>query len=338
MKKTFLRAMALSLALILVLPFSSCSSSKVHTDTYYGYFDSFATLTVHGASKEDYNVYHEVFTAQIDKYHRLLDAYNEYADTVNLCTLNHYAADGPVTVSADLLTFLEHAVSLHDTTRGYTSISLGALTSLWKKAINEKTVPSLEELEDAALHTDISSIEIDLLLSTVYFKDSELKLDAGAFAKGYAAKQLYDALVEAGCESFLVNVGGTVCGFGKKNDNKGWYSGIQSPTDNADMGISINVSGKAISTSGSYYRSFESDGVVYHHIIDPFTLYPKNTFASVSVVYSSAFIADALSTALFSMTLDEGMAMAEDLNFRAVWILPDGTVHTTNGIDNGSDG
>ena len=92
--------------LVYCLPFSSCSNKKIHTDTYYGYFDSFATLTVHGASKKDYEVYHSIFTAEIDKYHRLLDPYNEYADTVNLCTLNHYAAKEPVTVSTDMLDFL----------------------------------------------------------------------------------------------------------------------------------------------------------------------------------------------------------------------------------------
>ena len=333
MKRTVFRSVILILTLSLILPLSSCLQSKIHTDTYYGYFDSFTTLTVHGTTKKDYDVFHEVFTAEIDKYHRLLDAYNEYADTVNLCTLNHYAADAPVTVSPDLLDFLEHAISLHDMTYGYTSISLGALTSIWKDAIKNKTVPSTEELENAALHTDVSSIEIDLRLRTVYFKDSELKLDAGALAKGYAAKQIYAALIEAGCESFLINIGGTVCGFGEKNDNKSWYSGIQSPEDNSDIGISVNVSGKAISTSGSYYRSFEADGVIYHHIIDPFTMFPKNTFSSVSVVCGSASDADALSTALFSMTLDEGMSMARELDFEAVWILADGTVHTTDGID-----
>ena len=335
MKKIVFRIIILLLTLTLALPFSSCSNKKIHTDTYYGYFDSFATLTVHGASKKDYEVYHSIFTAEIDKYHRLLDPYNEYADTVNLCTLNHYAAKEPVTVSTDMLDFLEHAISLYNMTNGYTSIALGALTSVWKDAIENKTVPAQADLEGASLHTDISSIELDFLLRTVYFNDKELLLDAGALAKGYAAKQLYAALVEAGCESFLVNIGGTVCGFGEKGVGKSWHSGIQSPTDNSDMGISINVSGKAISTSGSYYRSFESEGVIYHHIIDPVTLFPKNTFTSVSVICSSASVADAMSTALFSLTLDEGMALAEQHDLEVVWILADGTVRTTSGIDYG---
>lgn len=67
---------------------------------------------------------------------------------------------------------------------------------------------------------------------------------------------------------------------------------------------------------GDYQRYFEKDGVKYHHILDPKTGYP----------------ADALSTALFVMGLDEGAKFRQKSNnFEAVFITTDGQILATEG-------
>ncbi|MBO7309883.1 MAG: FAD:protein FMN transferase [Clostridia bacterium] len=334
MKRIFKSTALLLLTLVLTASLFSCTvTKKKYSDTVFDVFDSFASITVYEASKSDYEVYLEVFKAKAFKYHHMFDIYNEYEGEVNLCTINNNASNAPVEISGDMMEFLEYATHMNRVTSGYTSITVGALTSVWKTAIKEGVLPEQETLDEAAKHIDISLLELDLISRTAYFHDSELKLDAGALAKGYAANEISNALIEAGCESFLIDIGGTVCGFGQKRNFSNWTAGIKSPTSDKDIGVSINISGKALSTSGSYQRKANINGVTYHHIINPFTKYPENNFLSVSVICSSAADADALSTALFSMTQEEGLALANTLGFEAVWINADESIITTQGID-----
>jgi thiamine biosynthesis lipoprotein len=83
-----------------------------------------------------------------------------------------------------------------------------------------------------------------------------------------------------------------------------------------------------------YQRYYVVDGKRYHHIIDPATLMPSEGFVSVSIVCPSSAQGDALSTALFCMTVEEGQALIESLpDTEAMWVLADGTKITTSGFD-----
>lgn len=327
------RLATLALCFLLCIPLSACApKSRKYTETYFDYFDSFAELTVYAKSADEWEDHLNVFKNETDKYHRLLDIYNSYEETVNLHTLNNTNGEG-VTVSEELFEFLCEAKRVYTLTGGYTSISIGTVTSLWKTAIKEQTLPDTQALNNAAMHVDISSIELNEETLTVHITDPHLRLDAGAIGKGYAAKRIQSALIENGCESFLINLGGTICTYGEKPDGESWRGGIQSPDGENTENISVRVSDMALSTSGSYHRGFELDGVTYHHIIDPTTLMPKNTFTSVSVLCKSSTDADALSTALFCMPLDEGQKLIESLNdTEAMWILFDGTSVTSKGF------
>ena len=328
------RFTALALCILLCLSLFACSpKERKYTRSYFDYFDSFAELTVYTENEEEWEKYLEIFESSITKYHRLLDVYNAYEGTVNLYTLNN-SEGKTVTVSEELFTFLRESRRIHALTCGYTSVSLGAVTSIWKTAIEEKALPDENALLDAAKHTDLSAVELNEEALTVRITDPQLRIDAGAVGKGYAAEMIRQELIGAGCESFLINLGGTLCAYGAKPDSTAWLGGIQSPDGDGTENISVCVSDMALSTSGSYHRGFELDGVTYHHIIHPTTLKPQNTFTSVSVLCKSATDADALSTALFSMTLDEGQKLIASLeDTEAMWILSDGTSVTTNGFN-----
>lgn len=327
------RLATLVLCLLLCLPLSACTpKNRKYTETYFDRFDSFAEITAYANSADEWDDCLEVFKSATDKYHRLLDVYNSYEDTVNLYTINN-AGGETVFVSEELFEFLCEAKRVYTLTGGYTSISLGAVTSIWKTAIKEQTLPDTQALNSAAKHVDISAIELNEEALTVRINDPKLRIDAGAIGKGYAAEMIRNELIDAGCESFLINLGGTLCAYGEKPDGESWLGGVQSPDGESEENISVCVSGMALSTSGSYHRGFQLDGVTYHHIIDPTTLMPENTFTSVSVLCKSATDADALSTALFSMTLDEGQKLIESLNdTEAMWILSNGTLVTSNGF------
>jgi thiamine biosynthesis lipoprotein len=76
----------------------------------------------------------------------------------------------------------------------------------------------------------------------------------------------------------------------------------------------------AISTSGDYERFFEEDGVRYHHIFDPQTGRPAGPYSGVTVVAESSIWADAMSTSLFILGPERGMALARQFHAAAVWL------------------
>ena len=86
-------------------------------------------------------------------------------------------------------------------------------------------------------------------------------------------------------------------------------------------------------TSGDYERFYTGeDGVRYHHIIDPTTQKPADLYHSVSIVTRDSGAADCLSTALFTMSVEDGKkllaAYAKESGdaCEAVWMMdPDKT-------------
>ena len=109
--------------------------------------------------------------------------------------------------------------------------------------------------------------------------------------------------------------------------------GIENPqNEGGSIDARLLLANTSCVTSGVYERYFTVDGKRYHHIIDKDTCYPAAYFSSVTVISEDSALADALSTALFCMPLDEGMEILKGLHAEALWILPDGETEYSNGF------
>jgi thiamine biosynthesis lipoprotein len=126
-----------------------------------------------------------------------------------------------------------------------------------------------------------------------------------------------------GMSSYVLNVGGNVRVVGAKPDETKWTIGIEDP-QREDYFAYLQLSRESVVTSGSYQRYYYVDGKAYHHIIHPDTQMPAEGFLSVSVVCADSGLGDAMSTALFCLPLDEGMALVESMpEVEAMWITED---------------
>ena len=184
-------------------------------------------------------------------------------------------------------------------------------------------------LEEAALHTDMDQVILDEAASTVYLADPQMRLDVGAIAKGWATQRV----AENAPQGLLISVGGNVCATGPKTaDGTPWVIGIQNPAGEGNL-HTLYVSGGSVVTSGDYQRTYTLEGKAYHHIIDPATLMPAACWRSVTVVCPDSGLADALSTALFTMTLEEGKALLSNLEAEAFWLDTAGNEYKTPGFE-----
>ena len=127
--------------------------------------------------------------------------------------------------------------------------------------------------------------------------NSDLQLDFGGIAKGYAIARLAEKLKKAGFEHFLVNAGGDVLVSGQRFD-KPWTIAVQNPFA-AGAIASIQLSGDyQLFTSGNYQRFYKKKNAIVHHIIDPRSGQPSTQISSATVLTTDAVLADVAATTL----------------------------------------
>lgn len=329
---------------MLVMSGLSCKKElNVYSKQFLDTFDTAIGLTYHlddySKFTKAYDYTHERFTVL----HQMFDIYNNYDGVNNVKTINDNAGVKSVEVSDELFDLITLSLEWHEKTNGKFNIAFGAVLKVWhnyrqmaQSEDENPAVPSIEKLEEAAKHTSIKDIVIDYEKKEIFLKDTNMSLDLGAIAKGYAAQLVADELEEMGHTNFAINAGGNIIvrGLPVARGNDYWIIGIQDPDreflndpgDGVIDRMKITES-SSIVTSGIYQRYFISDGKIYHHIIDPDTLYPENYFKSVTVVHPDSTVSDVLSTMLMLMPLEEGLEYVEsDDDVMAYWVLNDRSI------------
>ena len=325
------KIIAFFLFLLFLFSFCSCGERK-YTAYSFDYFDTVTTVIGYAQNQWEFNEIKDRIFSELSGYHHLFDIYQTYEGTENLCTLNQNRS-----INADprILDMLSYAKEMYQKTNGKLNIAMGSVLSIWHdyREIG-KELPPFEVLTEASLHVNIENLIVDAENGTVTLTDPDMLLDVGAVAKGYAAEMTAKILEEEGITGYIINVGGNVRTIGTRADGKSWNVGIENPLeDSEDCLAYLSLSGESLVTSGFYQRYYTVDGKNYHHIIDPETLMPSEYFLSVSVVCSDSAEADALSTALFCMPFEEGLALIESLpKAEAIWLFADGTKKTSSGF------
>lgn len=312
--------------------------------TWFDLFDTVTILLGYTDTETEFSEQASAVYKDLEHYHRLFDIYNTYEGMNNLKTINDSAGVAPVEVEQPVIDLILLAKQLYGQTGGQVNIAMGSVLELWHDARETAEadpaaayLPEEDALREAAAHTDINKVIVDEQAKTVFLEDPDMKLDVGSVGKGYAVELAAQAAEERGLASALLSVGGNLRAIGHKPGGQEWSGAIQDPwaqEPNAASPYTVELrNGMALVTSGDYQRYFTVEGVRYHHIIDPDTLQPAAWANSVSVLCPNSGVADALSTALFNMPPEDGLALVESIDgAEAMWMLPSREVIFSSGF------
>ena len=311
------------------------------TDNYFDAFDTVITLIAYSESEKAFREMSNLVHKELRRYHYMFDIYQLYDGLNNARTVNKNAGKEPVEVAPEFIELMDASKEIYEESGGKTNIAMGSVLLLWHEAREaslanpEKAyIPDMEELKKAAEHCSFDDIVVDREKSTVFLKDPEMSIDLGAIAKGFAIEKIVAELEEAGYSNFVISAGGNVRASGLKGDGSKWVIAVQNPdTESEEAYIDkVELTDKSLVTSGVYRRFYEYEGKRYHHILDPETLTPENRYLSVSILTKDSGRADALSTAVFNMDLEEGQAFIESLDdVEALWVMPDESIIKSSG-------
>lgn len=345
MKKQIISWLLLIVMLGACISLGACSKEpEKFTERSLDLFDTATTITGYERREEDFREVSGGILRELEEYHKLYTIYNRYDGMENLCTVNDVVdgAHREVKVDQKIIDMLLFAKDMYRETNGAVNVAMGSVLSIWHEYRTAgldtpwaAELPPMELLAEAAEHTNIDDVIIDEDESTVFLADPEMSLDVGAIAKGYAVEMVAQMLEDKGITGYVINVGGNVRSIGYKYDEERWVAGIENPDTDAEEAylVYLEIAGESVVTSGSYQRFYTVGDKNYHHIIDPETLMPSEKYLSVSVVCKNSGQGDALSTALFCMPIEEGLALVErTADVEAIWVLPDGTQKTSSGF------
>ena len=292
---------------------TAATTAKPATGSTFA-FDTYCTFTVYG----DDTALAKLNDA-CQRFDTLFDLYNDASDIARI----NAGKGQPVTVDADTVDLIAHALTFCDQANGRFDITIGAVSTLWD--FDKGTRPTDEQIAAALPHVNWQNVVVDGHASTIQLTDPAAKLDLGGIAKGYVADRLCELLRdETDATAAVLSLGGNVAFYGQKPDGSTWDTGIRDPNDpggNTTVGT-VHVTGGSLVTSGLYERTFELDGVTYWHILDPRTGMPVQTDTeSVTVACPSSTTADALSTTLFVAGSREGVAIADAHEDTAAYFL-----------------
>ena len=331
------------LCAVLIFSLSSCKKEpQKFSKNYIEYFDTVCTVVGYEFDEDEFNTTCEFIESELEVYNKLYDIYKSYDGVNNIKTINKNAGKEPVKVDKKIIDLLKFSKEMYDKSNGTVNVAMGSVLKIWHNhreiGMSEPenaTVPENRKLIEASNHTDINNVIIDEENGTVYLTDSKMSLDVGAIAKGYATERIAQELIKQGKTAYTLNFGGNIRTIGNKGDGTPWTAAVTNPDLTAENSTLMRValSDCVFVTSGSYQRYYEVDGVRYHHIINPETLYPENTFTSVSIYTNDSGVADALSTSLFNLSLEEGKTLVSTFEgAQAMWVTPDGEIYYTDGF------
>ena len=297
---------------------TGCHADLASSQSDFYAMDTFMTVTTYNPDEK----LAKSTQTEIEQHINGLDALMSRQRVESGLTKLNAANGAVVTVSPQLYEVIKTAVYYAELTDGAYDPTTAPLSDLWGIGTENAHVPAQNEIDEVMKKVGWKKVHL-MENNQVQLEDSA-QIDLGGIGKGWAANDAAAICRTAGNTlHVLAQLGGNIVGIGENPNNEtgDWVIGIADPENPANYVATIAITDESVVTSGDYERYFEQDGKRYHHIFDPKTGYPAdNGLRAVTVVDADSAKADALTTALFVMGLEDGLNFCEEHEIKAVFV------------------
>jgi thiamine biosynthesis lipoprotein len=329
MKRSYKITACLLILLIVLLGAASCVPKPLTKfEETRDMMDTFVTITVYSDEKTAAEEAIGAAFARMEEVVKAASIFDEQAEAFQLNRDGHLDA-----ASDDLLKLITMSLDYNQVTDGSFDITVQPLLDLWEGGLWKESAEVQQSRIDETMKL-VGSDKIGIEGNKIYFKVEGMKITLGGIAKGYAVDEALKVLSSMGIKHALVNAGGDMATLGPKPNQEPWNIALANPDNTSQCLANLNVSDKAVCTSGNYERYFNPEKTVAH-IIDPKTGYTANKCISVTIIAENCTQADALATGVFVMGPEDGMKLVESLDDVECLIVDNNRViHYSSGLSN----
>lgn len=241
----------------------------------------------------------DAIEAGFGEFDRIVKTYTRFDEKSELSNLNRQP-DRWINISKEFCYLVEYMLNLAKVTDGvfdptvidflevygydknydFSKLEKPELDELVKKIAKER--PSWKEIE-----LDKENLRVKLVKNQ--------RIDLGGIGKGYAIDCAFNKLNKF--KNFFIDAGGDIRVKGNNEKGELWTVDLLAMNQKGHKEIvgQLQLDNESIAGSGSWARKFKQ----FHHLINPKTGKPQNTFSTVFVQAPTSIESDSWATALF---------------------------------------
>ena len=221
----------------------------------------------------------------------------------------------PVALNDMFMSVYDLARTVSEDTDGAFDITVAPLVNAWGFGFKHNIAPTKSTID--SIMNFVGYKKVRMMGRTIMKDDPRVMLDCSAIAKGYGSDVVAHYLESMGISNYLVEIGGEIVVSGVNDERMPWKIGVTKPTDdslnvNQELQTVLNVTDKAMATSGNYRNFYYKNGKKYAHTIDPKTGRPvQHNILSATVIADNCATADAYATSFMVLGLDKAKKVLE---------------------------
>jgi len=259
--------------------------------------------------------------AEVARIEALLTTFKEDSQTNQI---NSMAGIRPVVVDREVFELINRSLKISVLTQGAFDISYGSIDKrFWNFDTAMTALPDPQVAKESVRLINYRNIILDPDKCTVFLKEKGMRIGFGGIGKGYAADRAKAMLRTLGVSNGIVNASGDLNAWGVQPNGKPWTIGVADPEKTNSPFSYLDITDRAIATSGNYEKVAIIDGKPYSHTIDPKTGFPVTGIKSVTIISPSAEFSDALATPVMVMGVTVGLDLINQMKGIACILIDD---------------
>jgi len=301
-RKTWLKALVLALVIVGVV----IIVRQQHTPPYQ-HNTGFVFGTVYNITYQSDKNLQDDINAELKKVDNALSTFNKNS------IISRINRNENVEVNQMFIDVFTLAEQVSEQTDGAFDITVMPLVNVWGFGFKNNIQPTDAVID--SLRQLIGYKKVSIKGKRLVKADKRIMIDCAAIAKGYGSDAVARLLKNRGVKNFMVEIGGEVVTCGINEQRLPWRIGVTKPTDdslntNQELQTVLNVTDKAMATSGNYRNFYYKNGKKYAHTIDPNTGRPvQHNILSATVLADECATADAYATSFMVLGLDKAKAV-----------------------------